>query len=71
MCGEYGPTCSIIGGMLAQEVVKSLSKSDGPTTFVYFFNHLRCQMSGIPLVNQSSLVEKNNEEISSDSIVEL
>lgn len=35
--------------MIAQEVVKSLSKDDPTSTYIYLFNHIRCQMSGISL----------------------
>ena len=51
MCGEFGPTCSIIGGMIAQEVVKSLARDTTPPYSIYLFNHLRCQMSGMSVAD--------------------
>lgn len=57
--GEYGPTCSIIGGMIAQEIIKSLSKDSTSSYKLYLFNHLLCQMAGIYLHKDvSKFVEK-------------
>lgn len=63
--GEYGPTCSIIGGMIAQEVIKSLSKDPTSAYSIYFFNHLRCQMTGVLMDD-----EHNIQPVSNDSIAQ-
>lgn len=59
--GEYGPTCSIVGGMIAQQVVKSLSKVQLSRSYIYFFNHVRCQLSGISLNEAVTTLEKTQD----------
>ncbi|KAK7603470.1 hypothetical protein V9T40_003469 [Parthenolecanium corni] len=51
--GEYGPTCSVIGGMIAQLVVKSLSTDSSTSYNLHLFNHLRCQLTGMNFILSS------------------
>ncbi|XP_065223338.1 SUMO-activating enzyme subunit 1 [Planococcus citri] len=70
--GEYGPTCSIIGGMIAQQVVKSLSKEEPSSSYIYFFNHLRCQLSGVSLNQAVTALEKDaDSKLCEQDFVEL
>lgn len=59
--GEYGPTSSIVGGMIAQQVVKSLSNINLSRSYIYFFNHLRCQLSGFSLNQTVTTLEKSED----------
>lgn len=36
--GEIAPVCSVIGGMLAQEVIKAVSYSEVPINNVFLFD---------------------------------
>lgn len=70
MYGEFGPTCSIIGAMIAQQVVKSLSDDFVSPHNLYFFNHLRCQLTGIT-VSGELISQKKEIIINSENVVEL
>ena len=35
---ELSPVCAVVGGVLAQEVIKALSAKDRPYTNTFFYN---------------------------------
>lgn len=38
--GELSPVCAIVGGVVAQEIIKAISNKDAPHNNYFFYNPL-------------------------------
>lgn len=41
--GQVSPSCAVVGGLLAQDVIRAVSLRDTPTMNMFFFNPERCR----------------------------